>query len=187
MNEIATAADTNRARALRAALMIVGTQGIRGLTHSRVDVFAELPRGSTSNYFRTRASLLHGVVDHLATTELVTFAGGVQPQTVEELVKALTGFVREATGPGRTLAAARLVFFTEAFHDPEIRGPLEQARDRVHTSAAQILELLGVSRPFEAAQRVLAYVDGAILQGLVFGDVAGVERDLDAVVRSCLA
>lgn len=187
MNEFATAADTNRARALRAALMIVGTQGIRGLTHSRVDAFAELPRGSTSNYFRTRASLLYGVVDHLVTTELETFAGGIQPQTIEELVKALSGVVREATGPGRTLSAARLAFFAEAFHDPQIRGPLEQARDRVHASAARILEILGVSRPFEAAQRVLAYVDGAILRGLAFGDVAGVGRDLDAVVRSCLA
>ncbi|HEX5919668.1 MAG TPA: TetR family transcriptional regulator, partial [Nocardioides sp.] len=38
---------------LDAALELVGTQGMRGLTHRAVDAAAGLPAGSTSNYFRT--------------------------------------------------------------------------------------------------------------------------------------
>ena len=40
-----------------------GTAGLRALTHNRVDERAALPRGSTSNYFRTREALILGIVE----------------------------------------------------------------------------------------------------------------------------
>lgn len=56
----------NRRRVLDAAIELVGLSGVRALTHARVDAAAELPKGSTSNYFRTRAALVAGVIEHLA-------------------------------------------------------------------------------------------------------------------------
>ena len=55
-----------RERSLAAAASLVGTQGTRALTHARVDAEAGLPRGSTSNHFRTRASLLAGLAAWIA-------------------------------------------------------------------------------------------------------------------------
>jgi DNA-binding transcriptional regulator YbjK len=39
-------------RVLEAAVVLLGTEGLRALAHARVDEQAGLPKGSTSNYFR---------------------------------------------------------------------------------------------------------------------------------------
>ena len=178
-------AATNRDRALRAALQIVGDQGIRALTHGRVDSTAGLPAGSTSNHFRTRAALIHATVDHLASVEQDAFAVGKRPQTVEELVDALVGFIQDAGGPLRQLTVARFVFFVEGFHDAQVRDALARARARIEAWAAQTLEALGFTYPFAAARRILTHVDGTIFQRLTFGDLSDVRNDVEALIRSC--
>lgn len=50
-----------------AGLAVIAAEGARGLTHRAVDRAAELPPGTTSNYFRTRAALLTGLVDRIYT------------------------------------------------------------------------------------------------------------------------
>ena len=68
-------------RALDAALTLVGEQGVRALTHARVDAAAGLPRGSTSNWFRTRDALVAGVVIHLAESERAEIATAGPPRS----------------------------------------------------------------------------------------------------------
>ena len=70
---------SNRERALDAAVELLGTQGVRALTHLRVDERAVLPRGSTSNCFRTRAALLQGVVQHMLDAELPAVGAALLP------------------------------------------------------------------------------------------------------------
>lgn len=50
-----------------AGLNVIATEGARGLTHRAVDRAAEVPAGTTSNYFRTRDALLAGLVDRVYT------------------------------------------------------------------------------------------------------------------------
>ncbi|WNI26009.1 TetR family transcriptional regulator [Streptomyces sp. ITFR-16] len=52
-----------------AALDLLAERGMRGLTHRAVDERAGLPQGSTSNYARTRQSLLEATVRRLAERE----------------------------------------------------------------------------------------------------------------------
>lgn len=177
---------SNRDRALTAALDIVGTQGTHALTHSRVDTAAGLPKGSTSNYFRSRAALIHATVDHLVETERSMFEAGTGPGSIEDFVTALVTFVDDATGPQRTFTAARFAFFVESFHDAHIREELAGARQRIEAWAAQILEPLGFPRPFASARRILTHLDGTMLHRLTFGDAVDEREDIDAVVRSCL-
>ena len=65
---------TTRNRALEAAVELLGAEGVRALTHARIDDRAGLPSGSTSNSFRTRRALLGGVVDWIAERERADFA-----------------------------------------------------------------------------------------------------------------
>jgi DNA-binding transcriptional regulator YbjK len=58
-----------RARVLSAALQLPGTQGLKALTHRRVDEQAQLSPGSTSYYFRTRDALLCGVAEAILEQE----------------------------------------------------------------------------------------------------------------------
>ena len=161
--------ESNRDRALRAALAIAGSQGLRAVTHGRIDSTAALPKGTTSNHFRTRAGLLHATVDHLVEAEQNTFAGGTSPESVDDLLNALVQFIRDSEDTHRDLTTARYAFFVEGFHDPHIRDTLAQARRQINVWAAQSLEVVGVTRPFAVAARILTYVDGAILHSLTFG------------------
>ncbi|MEU6017430.1 TetR family transcriptional regulator [Streptomyces sp. NPDC047515] len=62
-----------------AALALLAERGMRGLTHRAVDERAGLPQGSTSNYARTRQSLLEAVVRRLAEREARVLAPGELP------------------------------------------------------------------------------------------------------------
>ena len=54
-----------RAAVCDAALRILGRDGARSLTHRAVDREAELPLGTTSNYFSTRSALFAGMATRL--------------------------------------------------------------------------------------------------------------------------
>ncbi|MEE1805765.1 TetR/AcrR family transcriptional regulator [Streptomyces sp. BE133] len=62
-----------------AALALLAERGMRGLTHRAVDERAGLPQGSTSNYARTRQSLLEVTVQRLAEREARVLAPGELP------------------------------------------------------------------------------------------------------------
>lgn len=48
-----------------AGLAVLAGQGARGLTHRAVDRAAEVPLGTTSNYFRSRDALVAGLVERI--------------------------------------------------------------------------------------------------------------------------
>ncbi len=54
--------DERRAELADAGLAVLAREGARGLTHRGVDREAGAPAGTTSNYFRSRAELLEGLV-----------------------------------------------------------------------------------------------------------------------------
>ena len=71
--------DDRRAELADAGLAVLAADGARGLTHRAVDRQAGVPAGTTSNYFRSRAELLEGLVRRIGER----FAP--EPQTLAEL------------------------------------------------------------------------------------------------------
>lgn len=60
------ARNDERRRALAdAGIHVLAREGARGLTHRAVDAAAGTPAGTASNYFRTRAALVGGLVDRI--------------------------------------------------------------------------------------------------------------------------
>lgn len=57
--------DTRRRALADAGLRVLAEDGSRGLTHRAVDEAAEVPPGTTSNYFRSREALIAGLVDRI--------------------------------------------------------------------------------------------------------------------------
>lgn len=57
--------ETRRRAIADAGLRILAAQGSRGLTHRAVDQEAGIPVGTTSNYFRSRESLIEGLVERI--------------------------------------------------------------------------------------------------------------------------
>jgi AcrR family transcriptional regulator len=178
---------TNRERALDAAIELLASGGIRALTHLRVDQEAGLAKGSTSNSFRTRAALLHGVVDHMVARELPHVTEASAPASVDDFIDRLVAVFEFLTGPNRQMTAARLALFVEASHDPSLRAALAQGRARMMAAILPDLSALGAPDPRLAAETLSACVEGLYLQRLALHNDVPARAAIALVVRAALA
>ncbi|MBR8740285.1 TetR/AcrR family transcriptional regulator [Nocardiopsis sp. MG754419] len=177
-----------RARALDAAIDLVGTRGLHALTHGKVDTAAGLPRGSTSNHFRTRAALVRGVVERLEELDHRDWAGleGSEATSLDGLVDTVALFVSETTTTHRVRTVARYTLTMEAAHSLEVRASLNRGHDLIRGWVTEILTDLGAADPHAAARTLLAYADGLIMHALVRPEVVEPRGQLLRVARACL-
>jgi len=154
---------SNKDRAVRAAIELLGTQGVRALTHGRVDERAGLPRGSTSNYFRTRAALFDGVVEAMVTGELPAVAAAFAASGVDEFVDGLVRLFEFLTGPQKMVTAARLALYVEAGHDKSLSTALAHGRARLEQQITPAFIALGAPDPDLATQLLATVFEGMFL------------------------
>jgi AcrR family transcriptional regulator len=178
---------SNRERSLRVAVDLLGSGGIRALTHGRVDAAAGLPKGSTSNHFRTRAALLDGVLAWMLGQQLHDVGTALDADTVDELVDTLTALFAHMTGPDRAVTGARMVLIVEAAHDPHLRTALAAGRRTVIDALVPTLERLGARDPKLAGQTIAACMQGLFLQELGGIDDIDSRPVLELVVRAAVA
>lgn len=182
-----------RTTALDAAIDLLGTEGLRGLTHRGVDAAAGLPAGSTSNYFRTRRTLLEGVLDRLVERDRADAAAlvGPAPRTTDELVELFVGYVLTATGPDVVRTRARYAMFVEAASVAELRAAVQLRRDELREWGIGMLTALGVGtdpgNDTDCCARVLMdYLDGVILHRLTSDDEPHPREGIRRVLASLL-
>jgi DNA-binding transcriptional regulator YbjK len=175
-----------RTRALDAAIELLGTGGLRALTHARVDARADLPPGSTSNHFRTRAALVQGVVERLTERDLAQVGPTFSPTTPEELVAGLARVLEDAGGPDRVHSTARLVLFVEGSSNPAVREALQRGRERLEAASGPWMAQLGFRDPAVGAQAVVAAYEGLLLHRIARHDASDPRPVLDLVVRGAL-
>ena len=153
----------NRDRALVAAVELLGTSGLRSLTHARVDARAGLPPGSTSNHFRTREALLIGVVEHMVSAEAPAVEAAVLPRTADELARELTRLFEFLMGPNKTMTTARMVLLVEASHDDALRAALAAGRTVMERTIMPTLIALGAPEPRALMDALAAAFEGMFL------------------------
>lgn len=154
-------------RVLDAAIEVVGARGLRALTHRAVDAEAALPAGSTSNLFRSRASLVAGVLGRLLDRETGAWTSGPAPpgdDAVESTVAALAERVRVLTGPLRALTITRFALYHEAALDPELARLVAESRCRVEQHICQWLARAGLELAPEAVAVLLSTVNGMLVE-----------------------
>ncbi|WP_091293090.1 TetR/AcrR family transcriptional regulator [Amycolatopsis xylanica] len=178
---------SKRERALGAAVDLLGTEGLRALTHVRVDERAELPRGSTSNYFRTRAALLDGVVDWMVRQETPSVGAALDVATPDELVEAVARLFEFMLGPNRVVTTARMVLRLEASHDPALRQALARGGAAMTDLVVPVLTRLGASDPQVAAAALGACGQGFFVQAIAGGTTPDPRPVLEVIVRGALA
>jgi AcrR family transcriptional regulator len=121
-----------------------------------------LPKGSTSNYFRTRAALLIGVVERILERALPEVGSAFSPASVGELVDALCALFAYLTGPNRVVTTARLVLFLES-HDDALREALTRGRAAMEATAIPALAQLGARDPATVGAAIAACSEGLLL------------------------
>ncbi|MEU8419623.1 TetR/AcrR family transcriptional regulator [Micromonospora sp. NPDC048835] len=175
---------------LDAAIGVLGSQGVRALTHRAVDAAAAVPTGSTANYFKTRDMLISAVVDRFADRDRATWqaiAGFVRPTTAVELAAALAAYVHRALGPDRALTIARYGLFVEAAVRPKLQARLAEAADSIRMWGTEWLRVIGSTDPEGECAAILDYLEGLIFHQLTFpGPVDQLEAAITQTVgRLC--
>jgi DNA-binding transcriptional regulator YbjK len=163
-----------------AAIHLVATRGLRGLTHRAVDTEAGLPPGSTSYYLRTRSALLTACVNRMLARDLSAspaFEAGTAP--VDLLIAMTVNLARDRPDD----LIARYELSLEASRQPELRAAIDEGGRQLRAVLAQLLGGLGVPNPSAAAWPVAAMLDG-----LLYDRVAGVgvtlsEEEFETGVR----
>lgn len=172
-----------RQRALDAAVALVGTTGVRTLTHARVDAAASLPPGSTSNHFRTRAALVSGVITWIAQSER-TDAGIPEIHAADDLIAALTQMIQVQSGPLAARTRARYALFLEA--DAATARPLREQRLGMEAWVRSILRELGGAPAEARAAFLMAAADGLLLHRLTVDPDAPIAEVIARAVHSAL-
>ncbi|BBZ33656.1 TetR/AcrR family transcriptional regulator [Mycolicibacterium confluentis] len=127
-----------------AGIQVLAEHGSRGLTHGQVDRCADVPEGTTSYYFRTRAALLRAVGKRVAEIDLANLRSVTErpldPRAPFTHLAQLT--LLQSRGPGLMLNRARHELLLHTTRDPE----LAEASTKV------------VSRTIELARDSLAHL-----------------------------
>jgi AcrR family transcriptional regulator len=178
---------STKTRALDAAIDLVGSQGLRALTHTRVDERAGLPKGSTSNHFRTRQALLSGVVNRLVELDMPVDGAAFLPASADEFVEALCRLFDHLTRVNRIPTTARLVLFLEGSHNSSLREDLSRGREVLESVLVVALARLGARDPATSATTVAACFEGLLLHRIARHDETDPRPAFELVVRAALA
>ena len=162
-----------RMKLLEAAIAVVASNGLHGLSHGAVDTRAALPAGSASYYFRSRKALLEGIVEFIAVGELADIdAAEVSPELADaplltQGADLIAGVLAHWLGPTRERTRARLEIMLLAAEQPDLAAGLIDVRDSFLARASRLLTSIGMERPEDGARLVLALV-----HGLTFDEIA---------------
>ena len=99
-----------------AAIEVLAEEGGRGLTHRAVDTAADLPPGTTKNYFPTRQSLLLAAAERCAALYLELPRPPVSDRPT--LVAMMSALLADVAGPGRLRLLAFIELQAEAARAP---------------------------------------------------------------------
>lgn len=162
-----------------AAITLLGTSGAKGLTHRAVDAVAGLPEGSTSFHCRTRDELVKLTLRRHAELDLADLQADAQAMQSGELTFArfldvLLQRIGEWTcPPRRPHLLARFELLLMASRNPELAHAMSEQRQLFLQATAFALKRLGVPRPEAAAPRLVAAVDGILLDSIHATHVRG--------------
>lgn len=173
-----------------AGMRLIAREGLRSLTHRKVDAALDLPAGSTSYYARTHRDLVLLVTRWL--TDRVTAATTIEEvpaltpeQAAQRIAGVLDGLL---TDPDEQ--HARLAILTEYRDDDEVHAALmlsdEFAAIAVERSM-RTLTALGVPRPEDHAVEALQLLDALLLHRLVARGSADARSVLASYYRGLLA
>lgn len=168
---------------------MLGESGSKGLTHRAVDAAAQVPQGTTSNYFGTRSALLEAALERhveLDTPPEAALAGVRNLElSDEEAVALIMSTVDRLLEPSsRNLLAARYELVLESSRKPELHEAFEPARQSFVDLAEALVTARGCKAPKEHAAQLVVVIDGALMDNLL-GAASALDRDgiRDLMVR----
>lgn len=172
--------DQRRQELLEAALRVVGTRGVKAVSHRSVAAMARVPLGSTTYYFTSKEEILTETLRLAARTEIETLERQVDRldagMPAEGWVEAILDWLdHQLRGRARFRLVALYSLQLEATHRPELRAVYEEWTLATVRLARGLLQEAGASTPDTTAPLLVAAIDGLRHNQLAVRD-AGISR-----------
>ncbi|GAA4088187.1 TetR/AcrR family transcriptional regulator [Actinomadura miaoliensis] len=150
-----------RRRALAdAAIELLASSGVHGLTHRAVEKAADLPPGTASNYFRSREALL------VAAAERVAELHHADTDRAIEQPASLVDLLTESLFTAATTLRSRYLAIFELRLEAARRPALAAALATLHDTALRVTsghhEKLGLTIPREKIAALIALYEAAL-------------------------
>ncbi|RJQ75744.1 TetR family transcriptional regulator [Pseudonocardiaceae bacterium YIM PH 21723] len=157
-----------------AAIEVLAREGGRGLTHRAVDREAEVPEGTTKNYFPTRQALLEAVGKRMADEhrDAVARLHELAPESVSvaELVQLYRAMLERARGGGRSQFLALFELYVESVRRPELQRTVGQMAMTNVESALGLRKAAGLDGQVRDAALLDAFFLGLAISMLALPD-----------------
>ncbi|GAA0903740.1 TetR/AcrR family transcriptional regulator [Streptomyces thermoalcalitolerans] len=152
-----------RQRIIDAAIRVVGTKGLAGLSHRSVAAEADVPLGSTTYHFSTLDELMVAALRQLneGFATMIAACGGLDdPRT--DLAEELAGWMGEWLSGDRTGVELEYELYLAALRRPALRPVAAEW-------AEELASLLSRRTDPVTARALVALMDGICLQVLLTG------------------
>ncbi|MGC7093683.1 TetR/AcrR family transcriptional regulator [Amycolatopsis lurida] len=158
---------------LRAALKVVGEQGVAGLTNRRIVAEAGVSLGSLTYHFPSQTELLRQAMLLFAAEEAKKLTELAETHrtdgiSVEQAAVAVEHVLEQMTFTTDDIAPLEL--YLQAGRDPELRDATQRCFAAYDELATTILAALGVPDPQRLAGPVVALIAGLQLRRLATGE-----------------
>jgi len=168
-------ADDPRGRLLDAALSVIGSEGMRGLTHRRLEDEAGLARGSARYHLGTNDQIIAATLEHAVGQEMTMMEGAMArlgldalaggTASIPKMCAAMISGLLENPGAIR----ARYLLLLEATRRPSLKAVAEQWRATFVSTTEVGLTAAGLDDPHAAAVLLVATLDGLALDAIITG------------------
>ncbi|MEI8080464.1 MAG: hypothetical protein WCI74_01280 [Actinomycetes bacterium] len=162
-----------RQRLLDAAMEVVGADGLRGLTHRRIEQQAGMARGSARYHLGARDDIIAALLEYSAVTEFAMIERRLARVGADFLVGTTVSLPSVAAALVAALledpprVRARYELLLEASRRPSLRAEARRWRDYFVQAAEQALASAGVADPGNAAVLLVATLDGVTLDAVL--------------------
>ena len=174
-----------RNQILDAAIDILCDDGVGGLTHRQVDTRADVPAGTTSNYFRNRQALLEATaartVDlHWQRVEALQSAVGPMSR---DALKALMIRMLDPDEQFRRWTLARFELFMESTRRKELQPLMKELQAAAVKSATLLFEAAGFTPAPERMDELSRLLNGFVFSNLTLAPESGTQDAAGLVDR----
>jgi DNA-binding transcriptional regulator YbjK len=169
-----------------AALRIIASEGLPGVTHRTVAREAGVPLAATTYYFASKNEILSEALESLATVEVarleaLTATVVATSPTRVELAAALGEALIPAPADAERAWLAQFEIYVEAARNPALRPAVQRWRQAFVDLAAAGLRAIGAPEPERRAPIAVAAINGILLDRL-----RGVGDDPEATMAAHL-
>jgi DNA-binding transcriptional regulator YbjK len=174
-----------RNQILDAAIDILCDDGVGGLTHRQVDSRADVPAGTTSNYFRTRQALLEATAARTVDLhwQRVESLQSVIGPLSRDALKALMVRMLEPDEQFRRWTLARFELFMESTRREELRPLMKELQAAAVKSATLMFEAAGFTPTPERMDELSRVLNGFVFSNLTIAPDSGSQNTADLVER----